>query len=128
MLLSSSLLLALPLLSAASPALHKRASGVQTDPSLANGQTFDYIVVGAGLGGVTVAARLAENASLTILLLEAGNDNRDDPDVYDIYNYGNAFGTSLVWQWPTDQGRTIQGYVATVKPKPSKIWLMIEFI
>ena len=89
--------------------LYKRASGVTTDPSLANGQTFDYIIVGAGLAGVTVAARLAENASLTILLVEAGNDDRNDPRVYDIYNYGEAFGTNLVWQWGTDRGKGIQG-------------------
>ena len=108
-MLTPVLLLALPLLSAASPALHKRASGVQTDPSLANGQTFDYIIVGAGLGGITVASRLSEDSSLKILLLEAGNDDRTNPDVYDIYNYGNAFKTSLVWKWPADQGKTIQG-------------------
>lgn len=103
--------LALPLLSSASPhaPLFKRASGVTTDPSLANGQTFDYIVVGAGLAGTTVAARLAENSSLTILLVEAGNDDRTDSRVFDIYEYGAAFGTSLTWQWPTDQGKNIQG-------------------
>lgn len=87
----------------------KRASGVTSDPTTAADQTFDYIVVGAGLAGVTVAARLAENSSLTILLLEAGNDDRTDPRVYDIYEYGQAFGTSLTWQWKTDKGRTIQG-------------------
>ncbi|KAI5118344.1 hypothetical protein M0805_009147 [Coniferiporia weirii] len=103
------LFFALPLLAAASPSLHKRSSGVTSDPSTASGQTFDYIVVGAGLAGITVAARLAENSSLTILLVEAGNDDRDNPDVYDIYNYGDAFGTSLVWQWKADQGKTIQG-------------------
>ena len=103
--------LSLPFLSCAFPTapLHKRASGVTTDPSLANGQTFDYIVVGAGLAGTVVAARLAENSSLTILLIEAGNDDRTDSRVYDIYEYGAAFGTSLTWQWPTDQGKNILG-------------------
>jgi hypothetical protein len=89
--------------------LFKRASGVTTNPSLANGQTFDYIVVGGGLSGITVAARLAENASATILLIEAGNDDRNDPRVYDIYNYGQAFGTNLVWQWGTDRSKGMQG-------------------
>ncbi|KAG5635445.1 hypothetical protein H0H81_011238 [Sphagnurus paluster] len=96
-------------ISAASPALRKRASGVTTSASAANGQTFDYIVVGGGLTGTTVAARLAENAGVTVLLIEAGADNRLDPRVYDIYNYGQFFGSNLDWSWPAENGRRISG-------------------
>lgn len=106
-----SLLLSLPLLVSASPVLHKRASGVTTDASTANGQTFDYIIVGGGLAGITVAARLAEDSSKTVLVVEAGNDDRTDSRIYDVYNYGQAFGTSLDWAWSTDLGRTMRGLV-----------------
>jgi len=93
----------------ASPSLHKRAFGVTTSTAAANGQTFDYIVVGGGLTGMTVASRLAEDPTVTVLMIEVGADNRDDPRVFDIYEYTEAFGTELAWSWPTDQGRSILG-------------------
>jgi len=83
--------------------------GVTNNPTNANGKTFDYIVVGAGLAGTTVAARLAENPAISVLLIEAGGDNRNDPRVFDIYAYGQAFGTELDWAWQADQGKTIRG-------------------
>ncbi len=39
---------------------------------------YDYIVVGSGAGGGTVAARLAE-AGMTVLLIEAGGDPSGEP-------------------------------------------------
>lgn len=36
--------------------------------------TFDYIVIGAGTSGATVAARLAEDANVTVAVIEAGTD------------------------------------------------------
>lgn len=93
----------------ASPSLQKRASGVTTSASAANGQTFDYIVIGGGLTGTTVAARLAENPGITVLLIEAGADNRKDPRVYDIFRYSEFFGSEMNWAWPADQGKNIPG-------------------
>ncbi len=48
---------------------------------MAEDRTVDVVVVGAGAGGCVVAARLAESAARSVLLLEAGPDRRTDtPD------------------------------------------------
>ena len=39
-----------------------------------NGRTFDYIVVGGGTAGLVVAARLTENPSVSVAVLEWGTD------------------------------------------------------
>ncbi|KAH9934342.1 alcohol oxidase [Fomitopsis serialis] len=41
-------------------------------------KTFDYIVIGGGTAGLVVASRLSEDASVSVLVLEAGEANLDD--------------------------------------------------
>jgi choline dehydrogenase len=36
-------------------------------------QTWDYIILGGGLTGLTVANRLSENSTVKVLVVEAGN-------------------------------------------------------
>ncbi|KAK3621607.1 hypothetical protein LTR56_022714 [Elasticomyces elasticus] len=40
---------------------------------------YDFIIVGGGTAGLTVAARLTENADVTVGVLEAGKNKLDDP-------------------------------------------------
>ncbi|KAJ7139327.1 alcohol oxidase [Mycena epipterygia] len=46
-----------------------------------SGKTFDYIVIGGGTSGLTIATRLSEDPSLSVLVIEAGPANLDDPDI-----------------------------------------------
>ncbi|TFK47587.1 alcohol oxidase [Heliocybe sulcata] len=43
------------------------------------GKTFDFIVIGGGTSGLTLAARLSEDPAVSVLVLEAGKANIDDP-------------------------------------------------
>jgi hypothetical protein len=95
--------------SATNSTLHKRASGVTSNSWDAAYQTYDYVVIGGGLTGITVASRLAENPNTQVLIIEAGGDDRFDQRVQNIYTYGQAFGSELDWSWPTDSNRRMTG-------------------
>ncbi|KAJ7763137.1 hypothetical protein DFH07DRAFT_939310 [Mycena maculata] len=101
--------LALASSSAAVPNLGKRVSGVTTSSTGINGSTFDYIVIGGGLAGMTVAGRLTEDPDITVLLIEAGEDDRTNPEIYDVYDYSDAFGGPMDWAWSAEEGRVIHG-------------------
>ena len=67
-----------------------------------NGEIFDFIVVGAGSAGAAVAARLSEIPEVTVLLLEAGNNETLYMDVpaTALSLQGPAHG--IDWQYKTE--------------------------
>lgn len=71
----------LPLALAAPAAPVRRAITPITDGTAVSGQTYDYVIAGGGLGGVVLASRLSEDASKTVLVIEAGFDEQGNANV-----------------------------------------------
>jgi choline dehydrogenase-like flavoprotein len=67
---------------------------------------FDFLVIGGGTAGLTVATRLSENPALIVGVLEAGSPaavgESSRLDAVDIPGcYGQTLGTSCDWQFET---------------------------
>lgn len=73
------------------------------DPKSVNGTSYDYIIVGGGLTGLTVAARLTENPNITVLVIESGFWESDrSADIYDLTHYGRVFETAIDHKFATE--------------------------
>jgi choline dehydrogenase-like flavoprotein len=58
---------------------------------------YDYIIVGGGTAGLTLAARLSANTAVTVLVIEAGPSVKGN-DLIDIPGLlGAPIGSSLDW-------------------------------
>ena len=67
-----------------------------------NGKDYDYIIIGSGPAGTVVASRLKErDPSLSILLIEAGEDESQKANVSSPLAAARLLGSEVDWNYET---------------------------
>ena len=89
--------------------------------------TFDYVVIGGGTAGLTVATRLAEKAGISVAVIEAGgfyeqdNGNQSIVPGYGTEDRGRTPGVGVNplvdWNFNT----TPQTVSRVIPPRPAKV-------
>ena len=70
-----------------------------THSTKTSAQTFDYLIIGGGTSGLTLANRLSEIPNITIAIIEAGDSVLNNPNVTNVNGFTLALGTYIDWQY-----------------------------
>ncbi|KAG9226738.1 hypothetical protein CCMSSC00406_0008438 [Pleurotus cornucopiae] len=71
-----------------------RPHGLTNDAAAFASQSFDFLIVGGGTAGLTIATRLSEVSSVTVGVIEAGQFFPDEPLVNTPFLFGRVLGNS----------------------------------
>ena len=63
---------------------------------------YDFIIIGGGTAGLTIASRLSEDPSQRVLVLEAGSDLSEDPRVRVPAFWTSLHGSDADWDFKTE--------------------------
>ncbi|KAF7342208.1 Alcohol oxidase [Mycena venus] len=97
------------------PALLPLALAIATTRATVSPPVYDYIVVGGGTAGLTVASRLTEDKDVTVAVLEAGFNAEGLQEVFvpGLIGTGISF-TTLNWAYATVPQTHLNGRTLTV--------------
>ncbi|KAL4811969.1 glucose oxidase [Aspergillus spinulosporus] len=72
------------------------------DPEKVANRTYDYIIAGGGLTGLTIANKILKNTNATVLVIESGFYGSEyGPKIDDLNTYGQIFGSSVDHSYET---------------------------
>src|ERR1700754_763290 len=90
------------------PDLDRRGRENQQRQAAALGDSYDFVVCGAGASGSVIARRLAEDGAASVLLLEAGGSD-DVPSVTEAALWPTNIGTETDWAFQAETNPNLNG-------------------
>ncbi|MFB9376874.1 GMC family oxidoreductase [Kineococcus gynurae] len=65
-------------------------------------EEFDYVIAGGGTAGCVLAARLSEDPSVTVCLLEAGPSDVGDDNILKLADWMHLLDSGYDWDYPVE--------------------------
>jgi choline oxidase len=88
-----------------------------TTPAPETPQEFDYLVVGGGSAGAVVAARLSEDPSVSVGLIEAGPHDRDIDEVLTLSRWMELLESGYDWDYPVEEQENGNSHMRMARAK-----------
>ncbi|KAJ7677556.1 aryl-alcohol oxidase-like protein [Mycena rosella] len=91
--------------------VHFCVGSIFTAPEQVASKTYDFIIIGAGTAGCVIAARLSEDPSVKVLLIEAGglDDGTAAATISIPLLAGTGVGTPIDWNYTTTSQTGLNG-------------------